>query len=377
MITKPLGRTGIPVGCIGLGAEHLQNAEEHTVLDVVSAALDYGMNYIDLFMPEPVVRSRIGKALAGRRDQAVVAGHLGAVQTQGQYERIREPEKSLVYFHDLLTRLRTDYLDILMLHYVDEDADYERVTAPGGLAELAWKLKAEGKARAVGMSTHSAGIAQRAVDDGLIDVLMLSVNPVLDALEDDANLDNLALEDGSKGSGFGVTPKRERLYLSCAREGVAIVTMKTFSGGWLFNERSPLGRAFTPVQLIHYALTRPGVVATLPGCSTVAQVEQAAAYLTACEQERDFGELARSPLWRMKQACMYCNHCLPCPVNIDIGATTRLLDMALQGAENADWSSLRTPPRSCIRCGACVARCPFGIDAMGNMQRAAALSANR
>ena len=73
---------------------------------------------------------------------------------------------------------------------------------------------------------------------------------------------------------------------------------------------------------------------------------------------------------------MYCNHCLPCPVSIDIGRTTRLADTVRYGINNeirAEYEALPAKASACIECGNCVERCPFGVDAIANMSRAAGL----
>ena len=65
--------------------------------------------------------------------------------------------------------------------------------------------------------------------------------------------------------------------------------MKGFAGGRLFDaKRSPFGVRLTPVQCIHYALTRPAVSAIMCGYDTKEQVDQAVAYEHASEAEKDY-----------------------------------------------------------------------------------------
>ena len=56
-------RTGWQVSKIGLGCEHLENKPYALVEEVVGAALDAGINILDVFMSEPQVRSNIGKLM--------------------------------------------------------------------------------------------------------------------------------------------------------------------------------------------------------------------------------------------------------------------------------------------------------------------------
>jgi hypothetical protein len=58
--------------------------------------------------------------------------------------RSRVVKKSEEFFYDMLKRFGTDYVDILMIHFVDEEDDFERTFGTDGLYELALKLKREG-----------------------------------------------------------------------------------------------------------------------------------------------------------------------------------------------------------------------------------------
>ena len=67
----------------------------------------------------------------------------------------------------------------------------------------------------------------------------------------------------------GIAPDRAALYRLGEEKNVGITVMKGFFGGRLFDKaQSPFGVAFTPTQLIHYALTRPGVASILCGFDT-------------------------------------------------------------------------------------------------------------
>jgi len=230
---RKMGRQGTEVGIIGLGAEHLENASRETITSVLDIAMEAGVNYTDLFMASPDVRDHFGAALAGRRERMMITGHLGATMKDGQYFRSREAGHSERYFDDLLARLRSDYIDVLMLHFVDDDADYDRVFGDGGLLEIAKRLQKAGKARMLGISSHVVPVSMRAVRSGTIDVLMFPVNPALDTLAGDITIE-AQWDDGA----FGEPPSakatlasdRQDLYRACAAAGVALVAMKPYPG---------------------------------------------------------------------------------------------------------------------------------------------------
>ena len=88
--------------------------------------------------------------------------------------------------------------------------------------------------------------------------------------------------------------------------------------------------ALTPVQCIHYALTRPAVASILAGYDSPEHVLAAVAYETASEEERDYAStLAGAPLHAYSGQCTYCGHCAPCPKGIDIAMVNKLYDLAV------------------------------------------------
>jgi predicted aldo/keto reductase-like oxidoreductase len=382
---RKLGRCGLDVGVIGLGAEYLWDfsggrpAPPETVTAVIDEALSNGANYIDVPLPAPGVRKNLGAALQGRRQEVIIAGHLGAVLENNQYTPHRDTALCEKFVDDLLVRLQTDYVDVLMLHCVDDLDDYRKVFDPAGLLGVAQRLQKEGKARFLGMSGHSVPVALEAVRRGYIDVLMFPVNAAMDILPGDVKLE-ATWEPGTFDRADAVqetsSPTRQDLYHTCAAEGVAIVAMKPYAAGRLFNPENPSGIVLTPVQCASYALSQPGVACIVPGCKDAGEMKAALAYATATAEERDYSGIDASALWKLRGACMYCNHCLPCPEAIDIAVTTRITDTAsysLDGIVADQYESLTVQASACTECGVCTDRCPFGVDVVANMRRAVEL----
>ncbi len=96
----------------------------------------------------------------------------------------------------------------------------------------------------------------------------------------------------------------------------------------------------TPAQCLSYALSQVGVSTTVPGCKNLNELAEALAYWHASEEERDFSEVFRAFADSASGQCVYCNHCLPCPVEIDIGKTLSLLDEAQRQSTTAARSGL-------------------------------------
>lgn len=373
---RELGRTGIKVSVIALGCEGFVANEGALTEQLLNAAEQGGINCIDLYAPQPEMRSRLGKWLRGRRGKFVLQAHLCTVWQEGQYKRTREIGEVKASFEDLLTRLATDYIDIGMIHYVDSLEDWEAV-AGGPVMAYARELQAQGKIRYIGLSSHNPAAAMQAVQSGLIDVLMFSVNPCYDLQP--ANEDCYALWDGKNYDRqiVNMDPEREALYETCSRLGVAITVMKAFGGGDLLDEElSPAGKALTVNQCLHYALTRPGVAAVMSGAHTVDELEKCLEYTTAADVEKDYAAaFAALPKISWEGHCMYCGHCAPCPQGIDVAAVTKFLN--LTKAQNSvpetvreHYAALRHHAGECVKCGACEKRCPFKVTVIQNMQEA-------
>ena len=208
-------------------------------------------------------------------------------------------------------------------------------------------------------------------------MILFSVNPAFDLLEGDENM-NMMEADSYKDSFDGIAPERVELYNLCAEHGVGITVMKGYAGGRLFDEKaSPFGVALTPVQCLHYALTRPAVASVLVGYDTPEHVKEACAYETASAAEKDYASvLAAAPKHAFSHGqCTYCGHCAPCPSGIDIAMVNKYYDLAsmqptVPDTIKAHYHDLEVNAESCIACGGCESRCPFGVKVTEKMEGA-------
>lgn len=372
---RELGKTGLRVSEIGLGAEWLERHNEEEVQAVIDRCEGCGINILDCWMSNPQVRSSIGKALKGRREKWIIQGHFGSTWQEGQYVRSRDLAKVEEAFRDLLTRLQTDYIDLGMIHFVDSEAEFRQVMEGEFLAYVK-EQKERGVIRHIGMSTHNPQVAKLAALSGEIEMLLFSVNPAFDLLPPSEDLNDYFAESYQEGLG-GIDPQREELYKLCEQRGVGITVMKGYAGGRLFDAKtSPFGVALTPVQCIHYALTRPAVASILVGYDTPEHVDAAVAYETAAEEERDYASvLAKAPHHAYGGQCTYCGHCAPCPAGIDIAMVNKLYDLASMQGEvpatvRAHYQALSATAADCIACGGCETRCPFGVPVVERMEKA-------
>ncbi|MCI8806602.1 MAG: 4Fe-4S binding protein [Oscillospiraceae bacterium] len=377
---RRLGKTGLMVSEIGFGAEWMERHSPEECRAVLDRAEGHGMNILDCWMSDPRVRDSLGQALAGRRERWYIQGHIGSTWQDGQYVRTRDVDKCRAAFEDLLARLQTDYIDLGMIHFVDTQADWDAAMA-GPYLDYVEGLRAQGAIRHIGMSTHNPAMARKAVEGGLVEMILFSVNPAFDMHPATDDLDTYFDWDNYRADLGGIDPQRAELYRLCEARDVGITVMKPYAGGRLFDERrSPFGVALTPVQCLHYCLTRPGVAAVMAGYDTPEHVDQAAAYETAPEEEKDYaGVLSSAPKHTFGRGeCTYCGHCKPCPAHIDIAMVNKYYDLASMQAQvpasvRAHYLALDHHAGECVGCGACESRCPFGVEVVRRMAQTAAL----
>ena len=371
---RRLGKTEVMVSEIGFGAEWLERMDLEGARAIIKACEEQGINILDCWMSEPNVRSAIGTCIKDTREKWYIQGHIGSTWQDGQYVRTRDIPKVKAAFEDLLARLGTDYIDFGMIHYVDSEKEWEEIVK-GPFMEYVHELKEKGIIKHIGLSSHNPKVAKLAVLSGEIEMMLFSVNPAFDLMPPTENIDDYFAEQYDT-SLAGMDPERAELYRLCEQYDVGITVMKGFAGGRLFNEKtSPFGVALTPVQCIHYVLTRPGVASIMAGFSEPGHVAEAVGYENADEQEKDYASvLASAPHHAYSKKCMYCNHCKPCPAGIDIAMVNKLYDLAkmqdaVPSSVRAHYLALEKNASDCIACGGCEARCPFGVEIVERMRK--------
>ena len=328
-------------------------------LGVDALASSFAADELDVFIADEVVEHPHGIAAAADTGQ----------DSRGQFP---------FPFEDLLTRLQTDYIDLGMIHYVDSEEEWEQILHSEYLSYV-MELKKTGVIHHIGLSSHNPKVAVKAAESGFVEMILFSVNPAFDMLPASEDIDTMFAERFDAGL-KGIDAARAHLYSVCEQNDVGITVMKGFAGGRLFDEkRSPFGVCLTPVQCIHYALTRPAVCSILCGYDTKEQVDAAVAYETASAEEKDYASvLANAPFHSYRGQCTYCGHCKPCAAELDIAMINKFYDLATMQPEvpatiQSHYELLGHTASECIGCHACEARCPFGVPIARRMEQAAAL----
>lgn len=168
---RQLGRTEMRVSPVGLGAGPLGDLalDDRVAMRVIHAALDAGVNLIDTAPSYGASEERIGRALLDRRERVLVVTK-GGYGVPGVADWT--PEVIHAGIDQALHRLRTDRIDVFLLHSCDRE-HLER----GDLITALVDARKTGKVRAIGYSGDGAALAWAAACTDL-DVLECSVNLV-------------------------------------------------------------------------------------------------------------------------------------------------------------------------------------------------------
>ncbi len=349
IIYRTLGRTGLRIPIVSFG---VMNSDSP---DLINQALDMGINHLDtahLYLRGNSERV-IGEVLQkkGIRDKVYVGTKMRFARDNEKNKFLlkgteREPaatgENLYKQLDKSLERLRTDYVDILYLHscYSPQMATYEP------LIEALTKVKKQGKARFIGVSTHKNEpmVIRAAVDSGVYDVVLTAYHYL------QKNKD-----------------KVKRAILHAASKGVGVIAMKTQGGRRLQQE--------SEVEINHQAalkwvLNDENVCTTIPGMTTFAQLEMN--YNVMENLALSEGEKADLSLAAKLRGIFYCQNCraclATCPHRVEIPHLMRAY-MYANGYGNqiqARMTIAELPERKglniCLSCPTCNASCKNGIN---------------
>lgn len=202
MNKRVLGRTGISVSEIafggveigmpyGIGVEDTKDMlSELDAINLLHSALDSGINFFDTARMYGNSEMLIGKAFKNKRAEVVICTkcrHLRDVQ--GNLPKKSKLEEFIQQsLYESLKFLKTEYVDVFMLHQVDNE-----ILENDEIANVFLKLKKDGKIRATGISTYTPEETEKAVNLGYWDVIQLPFN-LLDQRQ--GQLFNAALDKG-------------------------------------------------------------------------------------------------------------------------------------------------------------------------------------
>jgi len=318
-----LGRTGLRVNAIGFGGIPIQRVSEEKAIRVVRRCYELGINYFDTARGYTTSEERIGKALQGVRDEVILATKSHA----------RTKKELLENLEMSLANLRTDHIDVYQLHNVSSEEAWGKITSPDGALEGLYEARDAGRAKHIGVTSHSPELLTKIVEEEIFETAMIPFN-------------------------YLATEPEKRLLPLCRRKGVGTVIMKPFGGGAFSDANTAL----------KYVLANKAVDIVIPGMMSEAEVEENVRVggedlaLTDLELKVIEGDRVRLG----NQFCRSCDYCQPCPQGIPISFVLRAEAGMLRRmgwTEGIIRQTREAEPKvaTCLKCGICESRCPYKL----------------
>jgi uncharacterized protein len=320
-----LGRTGLEVYRLGFGGIPIQRVSEAEAMETVRHCIEGGLDFIDTSRVYSTSERRIGLALKqvdGEAARRVVISSRSQAKTADDMRATLETS---------LTELGRDYIDIYECHFVQSRDAYQTVISQGGALQALRKAQDEGLIGHVGITSHNLELLDRAIDDGLFDVIMVCFS---------------FLEPQAKET---IIPK--------AREkNIGVLAMKPFSGGVIDDARLALKYALAePDVLVVVGVEHPGLFdenwAVFREGAALSQEERQR--ILAFQQAYD------------KVFCRRCDYCQPCseeiPIQTVLGVRSMVKRMGIELLQKGPFWAGVERARSCSECGECVTRCPYDL----------------
>jgi predicted aldo/keto reductase-like oxidoreductase len=158
---RPAAAFGKPVCRLGL-ASH--DGAQLTIGDVYHA-LDRGVNFLNWAGTEDTISQAVA-GLGSRREDVVVCVQFGARTATDAGEELRS----------ILSALKSDYVDVVTLYYIETAEEWAELIGPGGALAYCRAAQRDGHIRRVGITTHQRPLAAEAARSGLLDLLMIRYN---------------------------------------------------------------------------------------------------------------------------------------------------------------------------------------------------------
>jgi aryl-alcohol dehydrogenase-like predicted oxidoreductase len=281
--TQPFGRTGhastrVIFGAAALGAMKQDKAD--SILDIL---LEYGVNHIDTAAAYGDSELRIGPWMREHRQDFFLATKTGD----------RNYEGARTSLHRSLERLKVDQIDLIQMHNLVEEAEWQTAFGPGGALEALVEARANGLVRFIGVTGHGSQVAAmhlRSLERFAFDSVLFPYNFTM------LGIDQYAAD-------------AEALIELCNQRGVATQTIKSaarrrWQNG---NERKfswyePLRERDAIRRAVHFVLSRPGLFLNSSSDTTILRDILDAASETPTlpareAMEADVGHYAMEPLF--------------------------------------------------------------------------------
>lgn len=251
---RKFGRHDELVSVVGLGGQTLAQAENlQEAMRIASRAIEVGITFFDNAWDYHGGRAEewMGKALEGGKREKVFL--MTKVCTHGKPLPEGGRQGAMKMLEDSLRRLRTDHLDLWMIHQLQDEAEVEKAYGPGGVLEALELAKEQGKVRFTGFTGHTDPAAHLSMLEG--------------GYEFDASLMPVSALGALSSRRF-----EEIVMPALEKRNLAVIGMKGFGG----SRRAHLHGLVTAETVLRYSLSYPQVCTHLIGIDQIRFVDEAA-----------------------------------------------------------------------------------------------------
>jgi uncharacterized protein len=346
---RRLGRTGLQVSQVGFGGTWISELTPDLAVAVVRTAFELGINYFDTAPLDGDSEVKIGIALEDVRAECVLATKTAS----------RTKRESLGEVQNSLKRLRTDHLDIIQLHGIDDEKTLAKALGEDGSLRTCKDAKKEGLTNFIGITGHRPRVLAKAVETGEFDTVLVPINVITrQALKE--------LIPVAKAHDVGVvamkplSAKTSNLITCLYQPSLSLVSQEP-------ELKALLGETADQqvTSALRYVLSQD-VAATIPGLRSLHEVEVAA---NAGEQYHGLTPKEQQHFtFNLGNYCRDCSLCLPCPQKLNIPAILRFQSFAenygLKEWAKKLYGGLEVKADQCNGCGECTAKCPYALPIM-------------
>ncbi len=355
MFKRRLGRTNLQVSQVGFGGTWISELSSDEAVAVVRLAYELGINYFDTAPLDGDSEEKIGLALQKVREKCVITTKTAS----------RTKKESLTEVQNSLKRLRTDYIDVLQLHGIDDEKTLAKAMGADGSLQTCKEAQREGLVRFIGITGHKPRVLKIAVESGEFDTVLVPINVVTrQALEE--------LLPAAKAHDVGVvamkplSAKTSNLITCFYQPSLSLISHEPELEALLGKSKDQMAE-----NALRYVLSQD-VSTVIAGLRSVSEVEATAKAgknfdrLTAVEKERFSFELG--------DYCRDCGECMPCPRGVNIPAVLRFHSFystyGLKNWAGKLYGGLEGKADKCNNCRECEPKCPYKLSIQKMLEKA-------
>jgi uncharacterized protein len=350
---RRLGRTNLKVSQVGFGGTWISQLVPEEASKVVRRAFELGITYFDTAKLDGDSEEKLGTALQGVRDECVIATKTGSRTKRESLEEIKES----------LKRLKTDRLDIIQLHSIDDEKTLSKATSGDGVLQTCKQAKREGLVDFIGITGHKPRVLIKAIETGEFDTVLVPINIVTrQALEE--------LVPYAKKQDVGIvamkpfSAKTSKLITCLYNPSLSLLSEEPELKAVLGQDTDSMART-----ALRFALSQD-ISTVIPGMKSTHEVEISAN--TGREYDRLTAEEQQQFFFELQDQCRDCGNCLPCATEIDIPAILRFQTLSetygLHYWASRLYSGLEPKSDKCNHCGLCEPKCPYNLEIEKKLQ---------